>query len=1074
MPHSTLKRRLLGTSLLMGAALYSMPSAAQVPPGTPAAGSASVGIAAEAVPNPEDEREITVTGSLIKNPNIVRSEPVIVTTSDEIELKQSNVAEEVLREIPGIVPGVGSAVNNGNTSGGSFVDLRGLGSNRNLVLLDGNRIVPSGLLGQVDLNDIPLALVDRVETLTGAASTTYGADAIAGVVNFVTKKNFTGVDISGSEQINEKGDGNFYRTDATIGGNFADDKGNAVFSVGYQHADPVYQGDRSFSVQNIDSFSGNASGSGTYVPSGFTGTRGIDPATGQPSVVAGFAGYDAKGNPIVNPLGQANPGKRQIQPATGQAVASYAPFNFNPYNLYETPFKRFNIFGQANYQASEHFDFYTRGLFSKNTVDTIIAPSGLFGSSVTIPLSNPYLPTALRNQFCALNVAPQTPNPVDPVNGATVQTTYVPLFTPAQCAAAALATNPADPNFRTVTTTVSRRTTEVGPRLSDFVTTVFDYKAGIRGKINEHLSYDLYGAYGETDEEQSVQNFVLTSRVRAAAFATNTTSCLTTNLPTGASTTPGCVPVNLFGSNGSITPAQAAYLTANSTTEVRTQLGQVHGQISGDVGFSSPGASDPISFAVGAEYRNYKASQVTDLLASAPGELGGAGGAAPNLTGGYNVTEGFGEIIAPVVQDRPGIKSLTVEGGVRYSEYKVQAAGSPSYNTTTYKGGASYEPGYGVKLRGNYAHAVRAPNISELFSPVATGLTALTVDPCAGNAPVANSTLRAICLAQGAPVGTIGSILNPTASQANNVSGGNINIKPEKADTITAGVVFQPTFLRGFSITADYYRITVNDAITVPTTGDVIASCFGTISAASASSAACTGIRRNPVTGGLDGDPATTPGLPQPETNLGRLHTDGVDVAVNYNRDVRFAKLGLSFLGNYTAHSTFQSIARTTPQFTTLGVNRECVGFYSANCGGAGGFPPGSIQPKFQWSQRTTLSFDAFDVSLLWRHIDSVRQEPLDADPVNGSGPAFSGVSPVTGQTVNYGYIKPFDYFDLSARISVMENLSLTLTAQNIGNRKPPIVGSTIGTTAFNSGNTYPSTYDALGRRYAVTARVKF
>lgn len=1028
-----LKTILLRSTMLVGAVAFAVPTMAQVTPGTPAAGNATPGATAEAAPNPEGEREITVTGSLIKNPNLVRATPVITTTSEEIELRQSNVAEDVLREIPGIVPSIGSAVNNGN-NGASFVNLRGIGENRNLVLLDGNRIVPAGLGGIVDLNNIPLALVDRVEALTGAASTTYGADAIAGVVNFVTKKNFTGVDISGSEQITEKGDGNYYRTDATIGGNFADDKGNAVLSVGYQHSDPVYQGDRSFSVVNISSFTGAASGSGTEVPARFTGTRPIDPATGLPST-----------NPAV-----ANGGFRQIDPATGQAVKNYQKFNFNPYNIFQTPFKRINIFGQADYQASDHFDFYTRALFSKNTVDTIIAPSGLFSTSVVVPLSNPYLPAALRNQFCAFNTS-------------TTAGVYTPLFTPAQCAAAATATSPTDPNFRTVTTTVGRRTTEVGPRISDFVTTVFDYKAGVRGKITDHLDYDIYGAYGESTNTQLIQNYVLTSRARAAAYATNTTSCLTTNLPAGASTAGGCVPVNLFGPNGSITPAQVNYLTATSTSNVKTQLGQVHAQISGDFGITSPAATDPISFAVGAEYRRYRASQFADTLAQTAGELGGAGGAAPILNDvGYSVHEEFGELIVPLVQDKPGIESLTASGGIRQSSYTVKAPNSPSYDTTTYKGELSYSPGFGLKLRGNYAHAVRAPNLNELFAPQLTGLTSLSSDPCAGAAPTTNAVLKQICLAQGAPVGTIGSINNPTAGQANLTSGGNLNLKPEKADTFGAGFVLAPKFLTGFSTSVDYYHIRVVGAISSFTPGDVISGCFhvaggvANVTNADVGSAACSAFGRNPVTGGLDGDPATTLGLITALGNIGKIETEGVDVTVNYNRDIHFAKLGLSFLGNYTAHNRFQA--------SPVSLNRDCVGYYSVNCG--------SIQPKFQWSQRTTLSFDSFDVSLLWRHIDKERQEPDDV--VNGNGPAFSGVSPIDGSTVNYGYIKPYDYFDLSGRVSVVENLSLTLTVQNLGNRKPPVVGTNIGSTAYNSGNTYPSTYDALGRRYAVTARVKF
>ena len=1018
---NSLKTVLLRSTILVGATAFALPAVAAVavaaPAGTAVTEAADTG-----------EKEITVTGSLIKNPNLVRATPVIVTTSEEIQLRQSNVAEDVLREIPGVVPSIGSAVNNGN-GGASFVDLRGIGSNRNLVLLDGNRLVPSGLVGRVDLNNIPLALIDRVEALTGAASTTYGADAIAGVVNFITKKNFTGVDISASEQITEKGDGNYYRADATIGGNFADDKGNAVFSVGYQHSDPVYQGDRAFSISNLDSFSGAISGSGTTIPTRVSGTRPIDPATGQPSV-----------NPAVG-----NGGSRQVNTTTGQAVTTYAPFNFNPYNIFQTPFKRFNIFGQANYEASDHFDFYTRGLFSKNTVNTIIAPSGIFGSSIVVPLSNPYLPAALRNQFCAFNTSTLASG------------LYTPRFTPVECDAAAVATSATDPNFRTVSTVIGRRTAEVGPRISEYTTTVFDYKAGVRGKITDHLDYDIYGAYGESTNTQLIQNYVLTSRVRAAAFATNTTSCLSSPLAVGASTTAGCVPVNLFGGVGSITPAQVTYLTATSTSNVSTKLGQVHGQLSGDFGIKSPSASDPISFAVGAEYRRYRASQFADTLAQTAGELGGAGGASPILTNvGYDVTEGFGELIVPLVQDKPGIQSLTASGGVRYSSYKVNSTPGRSYNTTTYKGELAYEPGAGLRFRGNYAHAVRAPNLNELFAPQLTGLTNLAVDPCAGAAPVGNANLRAVCLAQGAPVGTIGNILNGTAGQINATSGGNLNLRPENADTIGAGLVFSPKFLPGFSTSIDFYHIRVVGAVSTPGPDDVIRACFGGLSAASATSAACTGIRRNPVTGGLDGDVATTPGLPQVLSNLGRLTTQGVDVTINYSRDLHFAKLGLSFLGNYTDYNRFQN----APGIAN--VNRNCVGYISVNCG--------SLQPRFQWSQRTTLGFDSFDVSLLWRHIDKFRQEPLD---VIASGPAFVGTDGI-GAKVNYGYIKPYDYFDLSGRVSIVENLTLTLTVQNIGNRKPPAVGSTIGSTGFNSGNTYPSTFDALGRRYAVSARLKF
>ncbi len=971
----------------------------------------------------EDANVIVVTGSLIKNPNLVSANPVNVTTSDAIELKQSNTAEDVLREIPGIVPSVGSAVNNGN-GGASYVNLRGLGSNRNVVLLDGNRIVPGDLQGRVDLNNIPLALISRVDALTGAAVTTYGADAITGVVNFVTKKDFAGVDLSTGYQITELGDGGYFRSDLTVGANFDDGRGNAVLSIGYQKSDPVYQGDRDFSRFFLDSYTGTVGGSGTTVPSRISGTR---PLAGSVP------------NTTIDPLTSGNGGTRQVNSA-GAAVGSFAFFNFNPYNVFQTPFKRFNIFAQANYEISDSVEVYTRALFSKNTVDTIIAPSGSFGGAITMNLNNPYMPATLRSQFCAFNTA-----------GAGA---YTPLYSTTVCAAAATATGASDPNYRTVTFTLARRAVEVGPRISNYGTTIFDYRAGLRGHISDSINWDLNGSYGESENLQTIKGYTLQSRWRQAALANNTTTCITA--------TNGCVPVNPFGDVGSITPAMASFLSAESTTRVKTTLSQVRGLINGDLGFTSPGANNPIGFALGAEYRKYHAEQASDLLAKTAGELGGAGGAAPDINGGYNVYELYAELAAPLVEDKPLMKSLTLEGGARYSKYHIDGGGSNE--TWTYKAGLSWEPIDDIKFRGNYARAVRAPNIGELFTPQTVGLTSLGTDPCAGAAPTTNTNLRAICLAQGAPSGTIGSILLPTAGQANVLSGGNLNLTPEKATTWTVGAVVQPSMVPGLSISLDYYNIKVTDVIGSATAADLMNACFGSVTAASATSAACTVIRRNPVTGGLDGDPATTDGLFGPLTNLGKLATDGVDLMINYAHDFGSIKWTAAIIGNYTAHSKFKADASSA---TSL--DRDCVGYMSPNCG--------SIQPKFQWSWRNTLTYGKWDVSLLWRHINGIVQEPDDI--LNGRGPAFvgtigAGAGTLTGQSVDFGSIPAYNYFDLTLRFNVSDNFTFTTTVQNLLNKAPPLVGSGIGSTSYGSGNTFPSTYDSLGRRFAVSAKVKF
>lgn len=953
--------------------------------------------------------DIVVTGSLITNPNLDRSTPVIATGADEIELLQTNVAEEILREIPGVVPSIGSAVNNGN-GGASFVNLRGLGSNRNVVLLDGVRIVPAELNGRFDLNNVPLALVERVDVLTGGASTTYGADAISGVVNFITRQDFAGVEANVGTSITEQGDGMTFRADLTIGANFDDGRGNVVLGIGYQEADPVYQGARDVSRFNIGSFSGAPSGSGTSIPSRFS--------------VPGS-------------------GTLQVNPTGASLVPTYAPYNFNPFNIFQTPFERYNIYAAGRYEVSDAVEVYTRGLFSKNTVSTIIAPSGSFGIAVQIPLSNPFLTAGIRNQFCAANDS----NP----NLAGTQT-----LTAAECAAAAVATSPTDPNYREITTALFRRAEEVGPRISEYTTTVFDYRLGARGGITDTIDWDVFGSYGESENLQVIKNYTLNSRWRQALRATNVNTCID---PSN-----GCVPVNPFSPTiGGITPAMAAFLTADSTVRTVTTMAQARATVSGDIGWSVPWAADPIAFAVGGEYRNYTASQESDLLARG-GDLGGAGGAAPNIDGGYDVYEAIGEVVIPLVQDRPFFHDLTLEAGVRYSAYSVNAPGSPSYNTTTWKVGGSWSPVEEFKIRGSYARAVRAPNIAELFSPQNTGLTSLSNDPCAvlNDAgvrirPNPTGTLRAVCLAQGATAGNIDAIAQPIASQANATSGGNLLLGPETSDSWTLGFVFEPTFLPGFSMTVDYYDIEISGAITTPDPDAAMDACFAGANL-STTNPACLVIRRDPLTGGLNGDPATTPGLFLALSNLGALATNGIDFSVNYRRDIGFADLSLALSGNWTDSSTFNSNV-----LDPGAVNRECVGLYSANCA--------SIQPEWQTTFRTTLSFEALDISLLWRHIDAVEYEFGNA--FRGNLPA-TGVGNLAGQAVDFNRIGAYDYFDLSTRWSIGDNLTLTFTVENLFDKEPPLVGADVGSTAFNSGNTYPSTYDALGRTYNAALKLRF
>lgn len=932
---------------------------------------------------------IVVTGTRITNPNLVLSTPVGVITSEELQLRQTNTAEQFLRELPIAVPSIGSAVNNGN-GGASYVNLRGLGSQRNLVMLDGRRVTPSDDTGRVDLNNIPLAVIERTDILTGGASTTYGADAVSGVVNFITKRDFAGIDAVISNQITEKGDGNVFRAEVTIGANFDDGRGNVVLSVGYQQADPVFQGDRDFSVSNISSITGNPGGSSNAVPA---------------VIVAGGLGV----------VGQINEAGTDI-------TAFDRPYNFNPPNIFQTPFQRYNVYGAARYELSDAVEVFTRALFSKNTVRTIIAPGGSFFNTYQLNLNSPFIPEAIARRFGnGLGLS-------DAQYLAARNTPFGPT----------LADGSPNPDYRQFGASVRRRSIEAGTRDSEFTTTYFDYLVGARGGITDTIKWEVSASYGESERLQRQTGFARFTRLQQGLL----------NLPDGSCVDPsnGCVPINLFGLPGSITKEMIDYhFSAEQTVLNTSSLTQVQGIVDGDFGWGIGNAS-PVSFAVGGEYRKYTATQRSDDASKTPGEVVGGGGAAPDISGKYDVTDIFGEIAIPLLEDVPFAENLLIEGGVRYSDY------STAGQEWTWKVGGTWTPGAGITVRGNYQRSSRAPNIGELFSPITTGLDNLATDPCQGNAPVGNAALAAVCIAQGAPAAIVnaGGILPPAAGQINVTGGGNPDLGVETATTWTVGVIIAPPSVPGLSITIDYFNIKVEDAISSAAVGDIIDGCYNSGNLSFADNALCQLVQRNPATGGLDGAPNEAPGLLLFASNLGTIRTDGIDLSARYATDLSdFVRLNLAFDGTWTSRNQFQAFPGA--------LNRECVGFFSVNCG--------SIQPEFAFTQRSSLTFGDVTASLLWRYLSAVKYEPvqLAADIAAGAPPLEQ-----------FRNIPSESYFDLSLRWAIQENVELNLLVANLFNNKPKVVGADVGSTAWNSGNIFPSSYDALGRRYAASINFRF
>ena len=917
-----------------------------------------------------------VTGTLITDPRLAKSSPVLSISDDEIELRQVNVAEELLKAVPGAVVGINAEITN-STYGASTVNLRGLGQNRNLVLLDGARVTPWGLDGSVDLNDIPLALVDHVEVLTGGAASTYGADAVAGVINFITKKNFFGLQIDAADQINQRGDGNTLRTDILLGGDINDHRGNAVLSFGYQDSKGLFRNERPQTIPTIDSY------------------------TGLP--------VDYSGSTIPGSFSLPGQGLLEIDPATGTLVPPYSPFNGGKYSTLSTPFQRYNIFGSINYKVAGDVEAYGQTMFSKYFVSAPYSPTDPIGALFQIPYSNPFLPAPARSQFCAANG-----------------------LTPAQCAAAAAATSPSDPNYQTFSTEVFRPLVERGDTGLDWYTTMYQVRFGFRGPITDRLAFDVYGTYGEGENTQILTANGLYSNMQQALLATSPTSCLD---PLN-----GCVPLNVFGPPGSASTAAVDFVTGGPTyITTRTKLGVGHAVVNGDMGVASPMAKTDVNFALGVEYRKYSVATLPDQPSAQPGQLLDDS-AVPQFYGAYNVKDAFAEVIAPLAENRSFARNLTLELGGRESDY------STAGKNFTWKAGGSWVPTDGIKFRGNYQVAARAPNIGELYTPQYRGFASISLDPCAGPGVTPNSNLGRICIAQGAPASALGTIITP--AEINSVNGGNPRLGVETARTYTLGLVYGPEQLRPLSVSLDYYHIVIANAISTAAPGDVLAACFSpAFNPGLNVTPACTAIGRNPTTGNLNGDQNTTPGLPLLFSNLGTLATDGMDLSVNEQFHLPFGRLSLGFDGNWTQKSSFQSTLTSKP--------RECASYYSANCQ--------SIQPKLSWTQRTTLTVRSYELSLFWRYIGAESYEPQAL--IDAGGPAF-------GPLPQYEHIPAYSYFDLTGRWSATKNLQVTFVVQNLFNKQPPFVGSTIGYYNYNNGNTYPGTYDVQGRRYGLNVSI--
>ena len=937
----------------------------------------------------DTQDEIIVTGSRITSiPNLVQASQIQSIGSEEADLRNVASVELLIRDLPGVVASVGSSVNNGN-GGAQTVNLRGIGANRNLVLLDGQRIVPFGLGGVTDTNNIPLALIERTDIVTGGATTVYGADAVSGVLNFITKRDFEGFEVTATYGGTERGDGETFRIEATTGANFDDGRGNAVFSIGYQDSNPVLQGDREFSEFVIDSEDGSQGGSSNSAPFLFTTGSGED------------------GIPFGN----------QFNPDTGLLEPGFEPFNFAPLNLLQTPVERFNIFGSTSYEITDYVEVYTRGFFTQTNVGTTLAPSAAFFVPVELPISNPFLTDGVRDQLCA-------------ANGISV----------ADCLVADGITDPNADGFQSVTGNLQRRFVEAGPRTNDFESNVFQISGGFRGDIlDTGWSYDLSAQFGESTQVQTSGSFGLFDNLQQGLFAIDENTCVD---PSG-----GCVPLNLFNEIGTFTEEQFNFIDVEASTTTVVSQTVLQANFSGDLGeFKSPWSDDVVGVALGGEYRETTADSAGDFLSQQPGALLGAGAAAPAVAGRFDVLEAYVEAIAPLASGLPYAENVSLELGARLSDYSTSGTG------LTWKVGGNWEPVAGYRVRSVFQRAARSPNIGELFFPIQSGLGNLAVDPCQGANVTAGSALADICIAQGAPAAQIGFIAAPAASQVTTFGGGNPDLDVETASTFTIGLVAQPSFVDNLTFSLDYFQIRVADAISTPAESDIINGCFDTaLNPGLEFNEFCGSIIRDPLSGSLN-FPALlgNGGINLALTNAGTVFTNGFDAGLDYGHDLGlWGDLSYSFDGTLTLANEFQATPST--------VNRDCAGIFSPNCV--------SIQSELAFNQRVTWNKDIWGVSVRHRFLSG---NDFEADALEFDDDGVPSVLP------EFQEIGSEHYFDGTLVADLTDYAQFSFTINNIFDNQPPEVGSDVGTTAFNTGNTFPSTFDALGRSYTAGLRLKF
>lgn len=969
------------------------------------------GVSAQDAATDDEEsiEEVVVTGSRIIRRDIEAPSPVNVVGAVDIRDSGETDISKLLREIPAlngsltatgsVLTGFSSDLN--DDAGVGRLNLRNLGTNRTLVLVNGRRHV-SAIQGSadVDTTTIPISLIERVETTTGGGSSIYGADAVSGVINFVLKDDFEGVEYRGQYSVSDEGDADNIFVSATGGYNFDDDRGNAVLSVEYTRQSRINRNDRADAfgagffdlIANSPELSAalgrNPDADNVFVPDfriNFSSSAGIvalyDAAVGG-SVFGGIVGLGGEGS---------IPGVPAVQVFDGGTLR---PFDFgvisnpfessggdgiqasNPHAAIVPFIDKINVNGLFSYEVTDSIDMYAEAKFVKQrAVDGDGIP---FNDDIPIALDNPFIPTALRAQIdaaIAAGITPELTMSRDILDSAVIAT-------------------------------------------SDTDRNTLRLVGGLKGELENGWRWDVSFNYGRTEINTTNKNSRVEDRFFAAVDAvvdpdTGNIVCRSdldpsaeppgspfpSNRPGFLTFDPGdgtCNPINLFGTD-SITEDAIGFAFIDTLERSVIEQRQFLATLAGDSAEMFELPAGPVDFAVGFEYREERSSFTPPEF-----ERGGllwntVGEARDIVSGTYDVTEFFGEVSIPLLEDVAFAESLRLDGSFRYTDH------STAGGIETYGAGLIWQVDPNVRFRATYNRAVRAPNIFELFSPAQPAFIGVTADPCNPQNITAGTDNRAANCAEFVSPGF--DAADFLSARVAGSTGGNPDLQPEKADTYTIGVVLTPEFLPGLTVTADYYNIEIEDAIDALSGAQIAELCVDLPTT------------NNPFCGQVDRDPTNgfITGFRSGNVNLTGFSTEGIDISANYAFDVAGGDYG-SLDQTITATHVFNNIEFPDPLDPGFGLDNN----------GESALPEWIVNYQLRWIWN--------DFSLTWQTRyqssqlnigitnEDVADNPLFADPLN-TGDAF--------------------VHDVSASFRVNDLANLTFGINNLTDRKP-FIGSLV------------------------------